>query len=55
MFVTRCARGAAGAQGPASVCPAGYSNVAKSVSSSVTSMRGKKFSSAFVGRAVLNQ
>lgn len=55
MFVTRCARGAAGAQDPDSVCPAGHSNVAKSVSGSVTSMRGKKFSFAFVGRPVLSQ
>lgn len=55
MFVTRCAREAAGARGPASVCPVGHSNVAKSVSSSVTSMMGKKFSFAIVGGAVLNQ
>lgn len=41
MFVTRCARGAAGARGPANVRPAGHSNVAPSVWSTVISIRGK--------------
>ena len=41
MFVTRCVKGAAGARGPASVCPAKLSNVAPSVWTSVTSIRGK--------------
>lgn len=41
MFVTRCARVAAGARGPASVHPAGHSDVALSVLSSVISIRGK--------------
>lgn len=41
MFVTRCARVAAGARGPASAPPARHSNVALSVSSTVISIRGK--------------
>lgn len=41
MFVTCCARVAAGARGPASVLPAGHSNVAPNVLSSVKSIRGK--------------
>lgn len=41
MFVTRCARAAAGARGPASVRPARLSSVAPSVSSTVISIRGE--------------
>lgn len=41
VFVTHCVKGAAGGQGPASVCPAKLSNVALSVWTSVTSIRGK--------------
>lgn len=42
MFVIPSVRGAAGALGPASACPVRHSSVALSVSSSVTSIRGKK-------------
>lgn len=41
MFVTRCARAAAGARGPANVRPARHSSVALSASSTVISIRGK--------------
>lgn len=41
MFVTHCARVAAGARDPANVRPARHSSEALSVSSTVTSIRGK--------------
>lgn len=41
MFVTRCARAAAGARGPDNVHPARHSNVALSVWSTVISIKGE--------------
>lgn len=41
MFVTRCARAAAGARGPDNVRPARHSNVALSVWSTVISIKGE--------------
>lgn len=41
MFVTRCARAAAGARGPANVRPARHSNVALSVWSTAISTKGE--------------